>query len=421
MKAIETINFLIAIIFFMFYAYQAVYIPVVWWKKPKPHKPAVPHRFAVLISARNEERVIRQLLDSIRAQTYDVKRITVFVMADNCTDRTAQIARGAGAVVYERHNRKQVGKGYALNELLRHIDEDYPTHPFDAYFVFDADNVLDKNYIAAMNQTYSDGYQVITSYRNSKNYGDNWISAGYSLWFLREARYLNNARMLLNTSCAVSGTGFMFSRQVLEQCGGWHFFLLTEDIEFTINCVIAGQKIGYCDEAVLYDEQPTEFSQSWNQRLRWAKGFLQVFRDYGRPLVRKGFSGCFSAYDMTMTTMPAMVLSMVGLLLNVCTLFYGLFSGRTEFAWLGGFILVQSLVSIYLGSFVIGLVTLISEWKQIHTSTKRKIFYLFTFPLFMLTYIPIAFVSLFKKVSWSPIIHKEAKTVAEICSGEHAA
>ena len=63
---------------------------------------------------------------------------------------------------------------------------------------------------------FSDGYQIVTSYRNSKNYGDNWISAGYALWFLRESRYLNHARFLLGTSCAVSGTGFLFSRRVLE-------------------------------------------------------------------------------------------------------------------------------------------------------------------------------------------------------------
>ena len=118
--------------------------------------------------------------------------------------------------MYERFNQVRVGKGYALQELLEHLEQDYP-RGFDGYFVFDADNILAPNYVEAMNRTFSDGHEIITSFRNSKNYGDNWISAGYALWFLRESRYLNHARFLLGTSCAVSGTGFLFSRQVLEE------------------------------------------------------------------------------------------------------------------------------------------------------------------------------------------------------------
>ena len=136
-------------------------------------------------------------------------------MADNCTDKTADCARQAGAVVWERFNKEEVGKGYALDFLLNQIKKTYPDDPFDGYFVFDADNLLDENYVAEMNKTFSDGHEIITSYRNSKNFGDNWISAGYGLMFLREAKYLNNSRMLLNTSCAVSGTGFMFSRRII--------------------------------------------------------------------------------------------------------------------------------------------------------------------------------------------------------------
>lgn len=134
---------------------------------------------------------------------------------------------------------------------------------YDAYLVLDADNILDPNFISEIEKVYSSGYEIVTCYRNSKNYGDNWISAGYALWFLREAQYLNNARMRLGSSCAVSGTGFLFSDGVLEACGGWNFFLLTEDIEFTIDNVVRGEKVGYAAGAVLYDEQPTSFAQSW--------------------------------------------------------------------------------------------------------------------------------------------------------------
>lgn len=313
MDTILTINIVIAVVFTCCYAYQLFFLAVPFTKKQEPHKPEVLHRFAILICARNEEAVIADLIQSIRHQTYDQSLLTVFVMADNCTDATADIARREGAVVYTRFNREKVGKGYALEQLLLHIEEDYPK-VYDGFFVFDADNVLDCRFVEEMNRTFSDGYEVVTSYRNSKNYGDNWISAGYALWFIRESRYLNNSRMLLGTSCAVSGTGFLFSRQVMESTNGWKFHLLTEDIEFSVHHILQGRKIGFCADAVLYDEQPVTFRQSWRQRLRWARGFLQVFRKYGFGLVKGIGKGHFSCYDMSMTVMPAYILT-VGLII----------------------------------------------------------------------------------------------------------
>lgn len=282
MEAVKTINFIISIVFIVCYTYQFVYILVPFVVKDKRKGEAVSHRYAVLVSARNEEAVIGNLIESIRRQTYDGGLVTTFVVADNCTDDTARVAADAGAIVFERFDTANVGKGYALNYLLHRIDELFPERPFDGYFVFDADNVLEENYIEEMNEVFSQGYGIVTSYRNSKNFGDNWISSGYALWFLRESQFLNHARFNLGTSCAVSGTGFLFSQKVLDDCGGWHFHLLTEDIEFTVHNVVRGLKIGYCHDAILYDEQPTGFRQSWRQRLRWARGYLQVFGKYGK-------------------------------------------------------------------------------------------------------------------------------------------
>ena len=167
MDTIKAINYVLLVFFFICYAYQAVYILIPFLVKKKPHKPAVMHRFAVLISARNEEAVIANLLDSIKRQSYPAELINIFVCADNCTDNTAAIAAEHDAEVIERFNLEQVGKGYALNYLLGRVDALYPDRPFDAYFVFDADNVLEPDYIEQMNRTFSDGFEVVTSYRNS--------------------------------------------------------------------------------------------------------------------------------------------------------------------------------------------------------------------------------------------------------------
>ena len=402
MQTLKTINLILAGVFFLCYAYQFFYIPTALLRSPRPHGPARKHRFAVLICARNEQTVLADLLQSLKNQTYDPSCMTVFVMADNCTDGTAALARQQGAVVYERHNLQQVGKGYALEQLLRCIRTDYPAG-FDGYFVFDADNVLRPDYIEQMNRTFSDGYEVVTSYRNSKNYGDNWISAGYALWFLRESRYLNGARHLLGVSCAVSGTGFLFSRAVLEQAGGWPFHLLTEDIEFSAWNIIRGTRIGFCRDAMLYDEQPVTFRQSWRQRMRWARGYLQVFARHGRGLARGALAGHFSCFDMMMNIMPAVVLTAASLGVYGGMVALGLLHGSGVLLALRG--LAGLAGGMYGTLFVLGAITTATEWRKIRATTGKKLLYTLTFPLFMLTYIPISFAALFRRVEWKPIVH----------------
>ena len=403
MKFFETLNVVLMFAFLLCYAYQFAYIPLAHLLRAKPHKKAALHRFAVLICARNEQTVICDLIDSLHAQTYPQDKLKIFVMADNCTDATACVARGAGATVYERFDTAHVGKGYALDALLRNIARDEP-EGFDGYFVFDADNLLRPDYVERMNETFSDGNDIITSYRNSKNYGDNWISAGYGLWFLRESKYLNHARTLLGTSCAVSGTGFLFSRRVLEeQDGGWPFHLLIEDIEFSVSHILDGYKIALCPEAELFDEQPVTFRQSWRQRMRWSKGYLQVLRQYGGKLLTGIFKGSFSCYDMSMNILPAFVLSVLSTVSNLSLLTLQIANGAgTAEATLA---ILQMLGSMYLTLFVIGAITTATQWKKLHTTAWKKVLYAFTFPVFMFTYLPISFAALFAKVEWKPITH----------------
>lgn len=321
MKDLLIVNLILAIFFTVCYTYQFIYILIALIKEPKKYTSDNRNRYAVIISARNERDVIHNLIDSIKKQNYPAELIDTFVCADNCTDDTAERAREAGAIVYERFSTEKVGKGHALNYLFHKIFEDYGKEYYNAYLILDADNLLDENYMTEMNHVFSAGHRIITSYRNSKNYGTNWISSGYALWFLREAVYLNNPRMILGTSCAVSGTGFMVHRDIINKNDGWKHFLLTEDIEFSVDNIINGEKIAYAADAMLYDEQPETFSQSWKQRLRWAKGYLQVFMNYGGRLMKSiGGKGGFSAFDMTMTTMPAIFLSVIGFFYNVITL-----------------------------------------------------------------------------------------------------
>ncbi len=403
METLRYINYIITIVFSVCYAYQFLFIPLVWFfRKRKIYTESKPHKFAVLICARNEAEVIGDLIRSVRSQTYDQRLINIFVLADNCTDNTAEVAKAEGAVVYTRENKELIGKGYALTELMRHLKNDYPDG-FDGYFVFDADNILAPNYIEEMNRTFTAGHDVITSYRNSKNFGTNWISAGYALWFLRESRYLNHARFLLGSSCAVSGTGFMFSRKVADEIGDWPYHMLTEDIQFSVEQIVGGRKIAFCPGAELFDEQPVTFAQSWRQRLRWSKGYIQVFQGYGTRLIRGIFRGSFSCFDMTMTIMPAFVLSIISAICNIALGVKGAAVGDDLMVAAGS--VFQLVSNLYLTLFVFGAVTTLTEWRRIHTAAWKKILFAFTFPLFMFTYVPISIAALFCKIDWKPIKH----------------
>ena len=410
-------NNALSAVFCFCFAYQVVYLIIALFKAPKPLLPAAPRRYGVLICARNEAAVIGQLIDSIHAQDYPQDCIDIYVCADNCNDGTAAIARIHGATVFERFDRTRVGKGYALDHLFARLRERGVFQKYDGFLFFDADNLLHRDFIAEMNKAFAAGGRIITSYRNSKNYGDNWISAGYSLWFLRDAKYMNNPRMMLGTSSVVSGTGFLVARQVIEENGGWPFHLLTEDTEFTIHSVLAGEHIAYCGSAILYDEQPTAFRQSWHQRLRWSRGYLQVLKKYGAQLVTGMFRGgkkAFACFDMLMAILPAIVLTVVSLLLSAGSAIYTLLTTGSFPLGALAMELLRCFAGMYLTLFITGFITLCTEWGRIYCSPPRKIAYLFTFPLFMLTYLPVSIAALFKKAEWKPIRHSVSKTVEEL-------
>ncbi len=487
---VNTFNLFLFFVFSLCYMYQAVYAVIVLVKDHRRKIITVPdermNRFAVMIAGRNEEAVIGELIKSIKNQDYPEDHIDIFVIADNCTDNTAKVAEEAGAEVLVRNDRLVVGKSHALDFALNRIrvlygDEGGRTD-YDAYFVFDADNVLDPGFAAAMNRGLNRGYQVLTCYRNSKNYDSNWISAGSALWFLREAKFLSNARYMMGTSCAISGTGFMISADILESNEGWTHHLLTEDIEFSTDCIAHNIRIGYCADAYVYDEQPTTMKDSWRQRMRWAKGFYQVLLKYGGQLFRgifHGKTGKFACYDMFMTIAPAMLLTLAGFAINLVFCLTGIvqlagiaasvqtvasgtssvgsglagaapadanwftfvvammtgsiFQGDALSSFSTGDVSIMlayaearativtsviSLASCFLSFAVVmlvfGILTTITEWSHIHAKNSDKIKYIFTFPVFMLTYVPIALIAVFKKVEWKPITHNVVRSVADV-------
>lgn len=401
-------NVVIGALFFLCYFYQIVFLFAAYLKQNKVMPDADPHRIAVLIAARNEEKVIGNLIDTLNKQDYPREYFDIFLVADNCTDNTADVARSLGVTVYERHDTEHIGKGYVLDLMLKNIWRERGEDAYDAFLVFDADNIVERNYLTEINKTFSQGFDVVSSYRNSTNYGDGWRAAGTGMWFLREARVLNNARMKVGMNTFIAGTGFLFSNRLAHEQGGWPYHTLTEDFEFTVNNAIRGTKTGYCETARFFDWQSSGMSQSWRQKLRWTKGGFQVMAKYRKELFLGLFSRkIFSCFDMSVCMFGAFFVSMLAIIVNTI--------GYTALLLTGAGIvdvLIQLALLIPGAYFALCLFSVpitISEWKRLRASTGKKILYALTFPIYIFSYIPVAFAAIFtKKVEWKPIRHDGA-------------
>ena len=249
--------------------------------KDKPYLVNKNHKFMAIIPAHNEEMVVGNLIESLKNQTYDKNLYDIYVIADNCTDKTAEVARKAGAIVYERFDNAHKTKGYALQWFLKQKIEE--NADYDAFFVFDADNIVDKNFIINMNKKLCQGEEVVQGYRDIKNPTDNWITAGYALFYWTMHRMYHLARYNIGLSPLLNGTGFMVKFDVVKP-NGWETETLTEDIEFSLKQIIQGRKLGWATDAKVYDEQPLGFKQSWTQRTRWSVGHIQCFKYYLKDL-----------------------------------------------------------------------------------------------------------------------------------------
>lgn len=425
MDIAQIILTIISTIFTLLYFYQVVFMIIGTFSRKRKFPDAKEeHTFAILICGRNEEKVIGNLIDSIKANNYPQEKLRIFVCADNCNedDQTANICREKGCTVYERQNKNQIGKGYALNFLFENISKDFPDYQPDATFVFDADNILTKNYITEMNKALDSGVQICTSYRNSKNFGSNWISASASLSFMRECQFIHRPKAVLNLSTHVSGTGFYFSKDVLSFKDGWNHTMITEDIEFSACNTLKGVKIGYCEDAEFFDEQPIKFKQAWKQRLRWGKGGLLGFSLFHASLssaflvthnfnyYEYYFSRFFPVHIYYFFSFLASnILSVITRILEVVN--------NNAVASVIYFLspLLISLLTTYLGMLVDSVLTAILNWKKIKSPTHKKIMSMFALPLFtMLIAMPSGIVALFKKVKWDPIEHNQSVTQQEL-------
>lgn len=374
--------------------------------------------FGYIICAHNEEEVIDKLIDSIYKQDYPLDLMHTFVICDNCTDNTALIAQNMGCNVIIRNDLDNFGKGYALDYGIKEILSKYSDLNIDAYFIFDADNLLTKDYTTNMNNLFATGCKVATSYRNSQNFSENVFSASSSIMFLRECEIIHKARSNCNIGTYVSGTGFYVSSDILKDLGGWPFYTLIEDIEFSLYCANNDIKIGYAHDAIFYDEQAETYKDSYNQRLRWCKGNVQCFCKEYKSLIKNFFKkGNISCFEMLTHTIPLPAITMIWSVIYVIILAVLAIINKSSFAefyYSGVSDVFMYYIAIIIFCLVQGLYTVIRARKRIKCSNLKLFLYVLVFPFYILWLGVVLAISLFVKVKWKKISHSNTKSISDM-------
>ncbi len=302
----------------------AIAIAGFWSPKPPAAQLKRQPRILCLTAAHNEEKVIAEHIRNLQAMAYPSNRYDIVILADNCTDQTARIARKLGAHVWERHNPSQRGKGFALYWAL-HTKANLKK--YDAVCIFDADNLVDPNFLSVMASHIQNGHVAIQGYLDTKNPWDSWVTTSYAsaYWFMN--RFWQRARIVLGLSAALGGTGFCLSTAVLRQVP-WEAMSLTEDLEYTIRLILRGYKVHWTSQAHVYDEKPVRYQASVPQRKRWMQGHWSTALRYSKPLLHSFLfrkKGRMRALDMLIYVwQPAFVLLMgANLLLSAAQWFFG--------------------------------------------------------------------------------------------------
>lgn len=368
--------------------------------KDKPLLVDKNHKFMAILPAHNEEAVIGNLIESLKNQDYPKELLDIYVIADNCTDNTVKIAKEAGAIVLERHEEdpaKQT-KGAAMQWFLKQKIEE--NADYDAFFVFDADNIVDVNFTKAMNKKLCQGEEVVQGYRDIKNPADSWVSAGYAIFYWTMHRFYHLARYNLGLSALLNGTGFMVKFDVIKPTG-WNTKTLTEDIEFSLKTIIKGKKVGWAVDAIVYDEQPVGFKQSWSQRSRWTVGHIQCLSEYTKPLAvavkeHKTVMN-FDGLLYMIGSIPMFILTGVLVIINFVMYILGGMSTPDLIVNCIRYLLPTFLLPIFVGIIIMWL-----DKRPIKPMIKGLVLY----PLFLGSWLLINFKCLFiRDTKWEKIDH----------------
>ncbi|MGL5268971.1 MAG: glycosyltransferase family 2 protein [Selenomonadaceae bacterium] len=394
------------IIIFLFTMYYFVIGFCGMWRK-KEKKILIPQKtFAVIVAAHNEEQVIGQLIDNLHNLEYPKELYDIYVIADNCTDKTPQIAEQAGAIVCQRNNLEKVGKGFAMEWMFAKLFE--LERKYDAVAIFDADNLVHPRFLLEMNNRLCKGDKLVQGYLDAKNPYDTWVSGTFAIAFWVIDHIWHLAKTNIGLSSVLGGTGMCITTDVLKK-HGWGATCLTEDMEFTMKSLVEGIKTTWAHDAIVYDEKPLTFKQSWNQRKRWAQGQFDVAHRFIPKMLKAGIQqrdirildGCLHLLQPHF-----LILSTFFVVISYLQLLFPPF-----YTNIYNFMPSELLTIIMLGQYILPIIILL----KIRVKPKAW-FYLLLYPVFIYSWIPIVFLGFIHRNEheWSHTKHTRAVSYDEL-------
>lgn len=297
------------------------------------HEPEA--RFLVLVPAHNEEKVIGDIIDNLSRMDYPKELYDFYIIADNCTDNTAQAAMDAGAKVLVTQKETPdapTGKPIALKKALNMLGDYYDR--YDLMMIFDADNLMDTNMFREINSQYQDKGKpdFIQCYLGCKNKG------GIIAWFYYTSyvvvnRFTQQAKNRLKLNASIGGTGFAVSTSFLKDRGGWSTMSLTEDFEMQVEATLAGRRILWNHYTRVYDEKPTSIVASFKQKTRWSQGYTYVAVRNTRKFLTSFIKGQLPLREFLSlgTYMYGMFTYIVVLMRAIAALLLGLLTGTAYY------------------------------------------------------------------------------------------
>lgn len=361
-----------------------------------PQKEKNDHNYAILIPARNESLVIEKLLISIENQTKKIKPEDVYVIVETKKDKTVSVVEKHKMTIVYRKNLNKKRKGFALDDAIKEILKS--NKKYDAYFIFDADNILDKNYIKEMTKSFDEGYDIGIGYRNTKN-SKNLVSAASALTFSMINTIGNKRKSKYTNNLIISGTGYYIKGTIIESWKGFPFNSLTEDYELSLYSILNNLTTTYNDSAIYYDEQPEIFDVTITQRSRWVKGYFDARRNYIHK-IRKSISKKDKNYASKITALIG-VNPLITLIIGILLL---LIDSITSFK---NFIisLLIIFILIYITLMIFTYIIIKKEENKLDIKVS-KILLIFYNPFYLLSYIYCLYIAITKKdLGWQEIKH----------------
>jgi cellulose synthase/poly-beta-1,6-N-acetylglucosamine synthase-like glycosyltransferase len=387
-----------------------------FWPFPESKKSAPPKercpRFLCLTMAHDEEAVIGEHVRNLLSMDYPQDRFDVVVVADNCTDRTAEIARDAGATVWKRRSMGERGKGHALRWTLY---ERADLTKYDAVCVADADNLMDPNFLEEMARCLNEGHEVIQAYLDTKNPRDTWVSASYAAAYWYMNRFWQRARIKWGLSGALGGTGLCIKTSLLSTLP-WQARSLTEDLEYSTQVLLSGRRVYWTPNTRVYDEKPLTLKQSLPQRTRWLRGHWSTAFHYSPQLLRALLRGStrsrFRAFDYLVYLWQPVVILLTGL--NVLLVPVQLLAHGEYDPWLAAVLPVSIWLTIVGVGLLLPLLAFALEDAPWFIFAQYPVFLLFN-----LTWIPVAVLGLVqhRDLAWSHTTHTRSLSYEELEAG----